>query len=89
MASGFITVSERKREGAPDKAKVFFFFLAVLCLCCGPCGVGASLVVDHRLSFPPACGILVPLLRIEPESPALEGRILTTGPSGTSHHSHL
>ena len=30
MASGFITVSEREREGAPDEAKVFFFFW----LCC-------------------------------------------------------
>ena len=64
-------------------------FLAVLCLCCGPCGVGAPLVVDHRLSFPLACGILVPLLGIKPVSPALEGRILTTGPSGKPCHSHL
>ena len=32
------------------------------------------------LSCPVACGILVPRPGIEPLSPALEGRFLTTGP---------
>ena len=30
--------------------------------------------------FPPACGILVPQLGIEPTSPALDSGFLTTGP---------
>ena len=41
-----------------------------------------SLVVAYGLSCPAACGILVPLLGIKPVSPALEGELLTTGPSG-------
>ena len=40
------------------------------------CGAG--------LSCPTACGILVPRPGIEPTSPALEGRFLTTGPRGNS-----
>ena len=32
-----------------------------------------------------ACGILVPQPRIEPESPALQGRFLTPGPPGKPH----
>ena len=39
-----------------------------------------SVVAVHRLSCPTACGILVPRPGIEPESPALEGGFLTTGP---------
>ena len=35
-----------------------------------------------RLSCPAACEILVPRSGIEPSSPALEGRFLTTGPPG-------
>ena len=38
----------------------------------------------HELSCPVACGILVPQLRLEPLSPALQGRFLTTGPPGKS-----
>ena len=38
-----------------------------------------SLVGTHRLSCPVACGILVPQPGIEPKSPALQGRFLTTG----------
>ena len=38
----------------------------------------------HGLSCPAACGILVPRPGIEPMSPALEGRFLTTGPPGKS-----
>ena len=33
---------------------------------------------------PKACGILIPWSRIEPSSPALEGKVLTTGPPGKS-----
>ena len=48
-----------------------------------------SLVVQaqclwHRLSCPAACGILVPWPGIEPTSPALQSRFLTTGPPGKS-----
>ena len=66
-------------------------------LCCGACGACASLwlwlsgsraagsvVAAHGLSFPEACGILVPRPGIELESSALEGRFLTTGPPATS-----
>ena len=44
-------------------------------------GMQASLMA-LRLSNPMACGILVPRPRIEPMSPALEGRLLTTGSPG-------
>ena len=43
-----------------------------------------SLVVAHGLSCPAPCGILVPKPGMEPESPALEGRFLTTGLPGKS-----
>ena len=35
-------------------------------------------------SGPEACGILAPQPGIEPAPPALEGKILTTGPPGKS-----
>ena len=37
-----------------------------------------------RLRGPIACGILVPQPEMEPKSPALKGRFLTTGPPGKS-----
>ena len=40
----------------------------------------ASVVMSYRLSCPTASGILVPRPRIGPESPALAGGFLTTGP---------
>ena len=43
-----------------------------------------SVVAVRGLSCPMACGILVPQPGIEPMSPALEGRVLTTGPPGKS-----
>ena len=39
------------------------------------------IVVAHGLSCPEACGILSPGPGMEPASSALEGRVLTTGPS--------
>lgn len=58
--------------------------------CCGAgsracglssCGVLATLVVAaQRFSCHKACGILVPQSGIEPESAALKGSIVTTGP---------
>ena len=45
------------------------------------CGLKA---VGHRLSCPTARGILVSRPGIEPVSPALAGRFLTTGPPGKS-----
>ena len=43
-----------------------------------------SLAVALGLSGPSACGILVPGPGTEPVSPALQGRLLTTGPPGKS-----
>ena len=43
-----------------------------------------SLVVLHGLSWPMVCRILVPQPGIKPVSPALEGRLSTTGPLGKS-----
>ena len=37
-----------------------------------------------RVFGPEACWILAPQPRIEPTAPALEGEVLTTGPSGRS-----
>ena len=53
------------------------------------CGMRApkcvgSVVVARELSCPTACGILVPQAGMEPASPALEGRFLTTRPPGKS-----
>ena len=55
--------------------------------CYGACTlvVARGSVVEARgLRCSEACGILVPRPRIEPESPALEGRFLITGPPGES-----
>ena len=57
--------------------------------CVSSCGVWApeqagSVVVAHGLSCPMACGILVPQPGMEPMSPTLEGKILTTRPPGRS-----
>ena len=51
---------------------------------CGACALErtGSVVVASGLSCPAACGILVPRSGIKSESPALEGRFLTTGPPG-------
>ena len=46
-------------------------------------GAGSAAVAPG-LSFPMACGILVPQPGIEPASPTLEGGFLTTGPTGKS-----
>ena len=58
------------------------------------CGVWApqhvgSVVAACGLSCPAACGILVPRPGMEPVSPALEGRFLTTGPPGKSRAQFL
>ena len=51
--------------------------LSLSCSAWVPGRVGSAAVV-FRLSCPIACGILVPGPGIEPTSPALEGRFLTT-----------
>ena len=43
-----------------------------------------SVVAACRISCPAACGILVSQPETEPASPTLQGRFLTTGPSGKS-----
>ena len=49
------------------------------------CSTQTSLFAVCRFGCPVACGILVPQPGIEPASPALEDRFLTTGPPGKSH----
>ena len=49
-------------------------------------GAQASAAVVQELSFPTACGILVPRPGIEPMYPALAGGFLMTGPLGKSLH---
>lgn len=46
----------------------------------------ASLVVEPGLSCPTACGIPVPVAVIEPETPRLSGRLLTTASPGKSRN---
>ena len=57
--------------------------------CCGAWALECvdSVVVAHGLRCPLVCGILVPGPRIEPVSPVLVGKFLTTGPPGKSPHS--
>ena len=66
---------------------VYFWLCQVLVVACRifPCSVQApehvgSVSVEPGLSCVAACGILVPWPVIEPVSPALEGRFLTTEP---------
>ena len=53
------------------------------------CSWWASLIKEHRLYNPTACGILVLWAGIEPQSPALQGRLLTTGPPGKFQLCHF
>lgn len=50
----------------------------------GSCRTRGSEVVVRGLGCPEADEILVPRPGIQPLSPAFEGRLLTTGPPGTS-----
>ena len=65
-----------------------FIYLVASCLGCGVQDLfvwcTGSVVVAHRLRSPAACGILIPQPGIRPLPPALQGRFLTTGPSGKS-----
>ena len=78
-------VSNAERWGAADEALLARLPLTSCCEArfltgCRP-GAGNPCSRACRLSCPTACGILVPQAGIEPTSPALEGRFLTTGPS--------
>ena len=78
------------RAWACVEMKLCFIILFILCFVLGPrCSVWASLVVAHGLSCPSACGISVPWPGIEPASPVLQGRLLTTGLPGKSQSSAL
>ena len=57
----------------------------------GRCGLqhAGSLIEAHGLSYPAACGILVPRPGIEPASPALEGGFFTAGPPGKSPDTYI
>ena len=46
--------------------------------------VRASAAAVHEPSCSEACGVLVPLPGIKPESAALQGKFLTAGPPGKS-----
>ena len=72
-------------EGTYSTADIFWIYLFIwLCwVLAVVCGI--SVVVVYRLSCSKACGILFPWPGIERESPALQGRFLTTGPLGKSH----
>ena len=67
-------VREKKKKACQTNFSLIFFFLTF--------GWMGSVVVVLRLSHPAAYGILIPWPGIEPMSPALEGRFLTTGPPG-------
>ena len=73
-----------------DFKTFLFIYLAVLGLSCGTgdlCCVmlcAGSVVVEGRLSCSEACRTLVSRPGIEPTSPALQGRFLTTGLPGES-----
>ena len=63
---------------------IFFFFLSFLVVLGLRYGAQASPVVPQGLSSPSVCGTLVSPPGIEPVFPALQGRLLTTGPPGKS-----
>ena len=67
--------------------RVLVVACVIFLVVCGlsSCGTWAPVVAACQLSFPVVCGILVPQPGIEPASPALEGRFLTTLPPGKSH----
>ena len=67
--------------------RVLVVACVIFLVVCGlsSCGTWAPEVAACQLSFPVVCGILVPQPGIEPASPALEGRFLTTLPPGKSH----
>ena len=50
----------------------------------GPQIVQASVAAVHELSCSELYGVIVPLPGIKPESPALQGKFLTTGLPGKS-----
>ena len=69
------------------KKKTTFIFLAekgLSCVVWGLCCSAWTLVWAHGLSCSVAHEVLVPRPGIEPPSPALQGRFLTTGPPGKS-----
>ena len=61
---------------------IFKVFMELLQYCL--CFLHFGLVFGHK-----ACRILAPKLGIEPEPPALEGEVLTSGLPGKSHHSRF
>ena len=67
---------------APFKKKLFIFG-CIRSLLCKQDLLAQELGV-LRLRSLEVCGILVPPPGIEPSSPSLEGRLLTTGPPGKS-----
>ena len=71
------------------QAFILFFFNIYFAVSGLSYGCVDSLVVAHRLSCSTACGILVPQPETEPVSPALQGGVLTTGPSGKSQNPSL
>ena len=80
-----------------ETVKHFLFFLLLFLAALGLCptcrvslvevaSLVAACALEHRLSSRPvACGILFPEPGTEAVSPALAGRLLTTGPPGRFH----
>ena len=66
------------------KNYVFIWLCWVLLAVSGIFHCGTWIAVAQTLRCSKACGILVPWLGIKPRSPALQGRVLITGPPGKS-----
>ena len=69
---------------AYDFFEIFILSLLICLVAPGSYCSSWTLQLWHGPSRPAACGILVPRPGIEPMSPALQGRISTTGPWGKS-----
>ena len=76
LAGGFFTTEP------PGKPTFYFYYYYVFGCTESPCAAQASLFAALWLSCPKARGILVPPPEMECQSPALEGRFLTTEPPG-------
>ena len=83
-------VTERHRLVVLDTHAFFFKVFFVFFFACGSFLKSFLNLYNDSLCFMfwcfghETCGILAPRLGIKPSTPALEGEVLTTGPSGKS-----
>ena len=68
---------------------LFFFFFKLFIWLCQILVVALRFLSSYGRNSPTARGILVHWPRLEPASPELEGRFVTTGPLGKSPPAHL